>query len=186
MITGSRAFLFSLAIGGTCLSASGVPVAAQDARPSTVLGAGILTRPAYLGSNETVMKVVPLIRYYGRSLFARTTQGVLEGGARRELLHGFSVGVQVAYEGGREGDDANFLASNNVATMPVSLSYGVHAEWDTKILVVPLIALLRFRQDAHARESPTQASAWYGPSTFPSGGCCKEDSSSEGWRQSCA
>jgi hypothetical protein len=53
-------------------------------------------RPAYDGSGDQRTDLIPLIRYYGRPWFARTTQGVLEGGARWPLAQGVNVGVQIA------------------------------------------------------------------------------------------
>src|SRR5512143_649838 len=78
-------------------------VRAEDAQPvTTLLGAGVWSRPAYDGSDTSHVVPIPMIRYYGQPWFARTTFGVLEGGARAEVLSGFTLGAQLAYEGGRD------------------------------------------------------------------------------------
>lgn len=122
---------------------------AQDAAPvSTLLGAGVWSRPAYEGSNGQTSALIPVVRYYGRTLFARTTFGLLEGGARAEVASGLSVGAQLAFEGGRDSSESGFLSSRGLPSLPASLSWGVHAELEKNIGPVPLIALLRYRQDA--------------------------------------
>jgi outer membrane scaffolding protein for murein synthesis (MipA/OmpV family) len=79
------------------------------------------------------------VRYYGRTLFARTTQGILEGGARAELTKGLAAGVQLAFEEGNDRTD-----------LDPGASYGVHMEWDTHIGSAPvnLLARARFHFDS--------------------------------------
>lgn len=121
---------------------------AQDAAPvSTLLGAGVWSRPAYEGANSQTSVLIPVVRYYGRTLFARTTFGVLEGGARVDVASGLSLGVQLAYEGGRDSSESSFLSSRGLPSLPASLSWGLHAELEKNIGPMPLIALLRYRQD---------------------------------------
>lgn len=115
--------------------------------PSTIIGAGVWSRPAYVGSNERVLAAIPVLRYYGTPWFARTTQGMLEGGTRAELLDGLTVGTQLAYEGGRDNKESDFLKLHHVANLQVSVSYGVHAEWDGKLGRAPVNLLLRYRQE---------------------------------------
>ncbi|MFL6573806.1 MAG: hypothetical protein ACJ8G4_18750, partial [Burkholderiales bacterium] len=50
--------------------------------PPTIIGAAIRSRPAYDGSSSQVTDLIPQLRYYGKLWFARTTQGILEGGIR--------------------------------------------------------------------------------------------------------
>jgi outer membrane protein len=119
----------------------------QAKSPSTIIGAGLWSRPAYIGSDEQVLKVIPALRYYGTPWFARTTQGVLEGGVKADVVGGWGVGAQIVYEGGRETKDSNFLQSHHVANLPVSASAGVHAEWDSTIGIAPVNVLLRYRQE---------------------------------------
>ena len=83
-----HSFLFLL----LCLSLS-----AQAQDDYTLIGAGVRTRPEFDGSRERTVDIVPVLRYYGRPWFARTTQGILEGGARMELAPGLAVGAQIAY-----------------------------------------------------------------------------------------
>lgn len=131
------------------LLATAVPAAwAEEAPPvTTLLGAGIWSRPAYDGADSNHPALIPVIRYYGQPWFARTTFGMLEGGARAELLSGLTVGVQLAYEGGRDSTESAFLAAHKLPTLAPSLSWGVHAELEKYIGPMPLIALLRYRQD---------------------------------------
>jgi outer membrane scaffolding protein for murein synthesis (MipA/OmpV family) len=114
----------------------------------TLMGAGIRSRPAYDGSASQTTDLVPVLRYYGKTLFARTTQGILEGGARTEVSPGLALGVQLAYEAGRKRSESDFLRNNNVPDIDPGASVGVHAEWDTKLGPAPLNVLGRIRQNA--------------------------------------
>jgi outer membrane scaffolding protein for murein synthesis (MipA/OmpV family) len=110
-----------------------VPVMAAAQDDSALLGAGVRTRPKFDGSRDRTVDLIPVVRYYGRPWFARTTQGILEGGARWNLRPGLDVGAQLAYEQGPRDDDPG-------------ASIGVHAEWDTTVGRAPLNALVRLRQ----------------------------------------
>lgn len=97
-----------------------------------LLGAGVRNRPVFDGSADQTTDLIPVLRYYGRPWFTRTTQGVLEGGARFALKPGLDGGVQLAYEAGpRDGDPG--------------ASLGLHLELDTKIGPAPLNLLARTR-----------------------------------------
>jgi len=125
------------------------PVAAQAQIPLpdySWLGAGVRTRPAYDGSAAHETELIPSVRYYGRPWFARTTQGMLEGGARMEITTDLHLGAQFAYEGGRIASEAVFLASRNVPDIKPGASAGVHAEWDQRIGPMPVSLLARARQ----------------------------------------
>jgi outer membrane scaffolding protein for murein synthesis (MipA/OmpV family) len=106
--------------------------AAQDL--GTLLGAGLRSRPEYDGSRERTVDVIPVVRYYGPTAFARTTQGILEGGARKDFGSGLVAGVQLAYEAGPLGHDPG-------------VSAGLHVEWDWKN--VTLLARTRNHLDSH-------------------------------------
>lgn len=108
-------------------------VLAQDPL-GTLLGAGVRSRPEYDGSKKQELEPIPVVRYYGPILFARTTQGILEGGARLEVARGLFAGAQLAYEGGNDRTDVDPGAS-----------VGVHLEWDTKVGPAPLNLLGRVR-----------------------------------------
>jgi outer membrane scaffolding protein for murein synthesis (MipA/OmpV family) len=116
-----------------------LPAAALAFDPGTFLGAGVRSRPEYDGASEQELQPIPLVRYYGRTLFARTTQGILEGGARAELTKGLAAGVQLAFEEGNDRTD-----------LDPGASYGVHMEWDTHIGSAPvnLLARARFHFDS--------------------------------------
>lgn len=107
-------------------------VLAQDL--GTLLGAGVRSRPDYDGASKQELEPIPVVRYYGRTLFARTTQGILEGGARLEMARGLVAGAQLAYEGGNDRTDVDPGAS-----------LGLHLEWDTKVGPAPLNLLFRTR-----------------------------------------
>jgi len=125
-----------------------VPIAAfaQNALPDYAwIGAGVRTRPAYDGSAAQRTDLIPTVRYYGKPWFARTTQGILEGGARMELARGLNIGAQLAYEGGRLASESDFLRSSNVPDINPGASVGLHLEWDRKLGPVPVTLLARGR-----------------------------------------
>jgi MipA family protein len=109
-------------------------------------GGGVRVRPAYDGSASHETEPIPSVRYFGKPWFARTTQGILEGGARLEINHDLHLGAQLAYEAGRKSSEAEFLASRNVPDINPGASAGVHAEWDYHIGPVPTTLLARVRQ----------------------------------------
>jgi outer membrane scaffolding protein for murein synthesis (MipA/OmpV family) len=101
----------------------------------TLLGAGVRSLPDYDGSSQQGTDIVPVVRYYGQRWFARTTQGILEGGVRSELDQNLWAGAQLAYEPEFEPTDAS-----------AGVSAGLHLEWDRQLGRVPVIFLLRARQ----------------------------------------
>jgi outer membrane scaffolding protein for murein synthesis (MipA/OmpV family) len=109
-------------------------VFAQD-ELGTLLGAGLRSRPEYDGASKQELQPIPFVRYYGPVLFARTTQGILEGGARLDLGSGLVAGAQLAFE---EGNDRTGLDPG--------ASYGLHLELDLKLGPVPVSLLARLRQ----------------------------------------
>ncbi len=125
-----------------------VPLAAfaQSALPEYAwIGAGVRTRPAYDGSAAQRTDLIPTVRYYGHPWFVRTTQGILEGGARMEVSRGLNVGAQLAYEGGRLASESDFLRTNNVPDIDPSASVGLHVEWDQNLGPIPVTLLARGR-----------------------------------------
>ena len=123
---------------------------AQDPDPwdATLLGVAVRARPAYDGSASRVVDLIPVVRYYGDPLFARTTQGVGEAGARLHLTPGLAIGAQLAYEAGRHKKESSFLRDHDVPEVSDNASVGVHVEWDAKVGPAPLNVLARFRQNA--------------------------------------
>jgi len=134
-----------------CIALALLPIAspaglAQNVLPDYAwIGAGVRTRPAYDGSAAQRTDLIPTVRYYGKPWFARTTQGILEGGARMELARGLNVGAQLAYEGGRLASESDFLRSNNVPDINPGVSVGLHVEWDRNLGPVPVTLLARGR-----------------------------------------
>jgi outer membrane scaffolding protein for murein synthesis (MipA/OmpV family) len=107
---------------------------AQD-ELGALLGAGVRSRPEYDGASKQELQPIPIVRYYGPVLFARTTQGILEGGARLDFGPGLAAGAQIAYE---EGNDRTGLDPG--------ASYGLHLELDAKLGPAPVSLLARLRR----------------------------------------
>jgi outer membrane scaffolding protein for murein synthesis (MipA/OmpV family) len=114
------------------------------------IGLGVRTRPAYDGSASQSAEVIPTVRYFGQPWFARTTQGILEGGARAELTGALHAGAQLAYEAGRMASESTFLSSHNVQDIDPGASVGVHLEWDHDFGPMPTTTLVRYRQNIDA------------------------------------
>jgi outer membrane scaffolding protein for murein synthesis (MipA/OmpV family) len=112
-------------------------IAQDNIRDETLLGAGLRSRPKYDGSDRQTTELVPVVRYFDGALFARTTQGILEGGARLTFAHGLAAGVQIAHEHGPQDEDPG-------------ASLGAHIEWVTKAGPAPVSALMRFRKHTDA------------------------------------
>jgi outer membrane protein len=125
------------------------PPAVAELSNTTIVGPGIRLRPAYDGSAAHHIELVPIVRYLGQPWFLRSTQGVLEGGARFELAPGLHAGVQLAYEPGRNASESAFLKNHNVDDIDSGASVGAHLEWDHKLGPVPITLLVRARQDAN-------------------------------------
>lgn len=126
------------------------PLAALAQSPDdydyVLVGAAVRSRPAYDGSGSQRGDLIPVLRYYGSPWFARTTQGVLEGGARTELAPGLVAGAQLAYEAGRLASESGFLSDHNVPDIKPGASFGLHLEWDVKLGPTLLTLLARGRQ----------------------------------------
>jgi len=135
-----------------CLAALAFPVAAQTAAPEypNQIGPAVRSRPAYDGSRSQRADVVPILDYDNGPLFARTVQGVLEGGAHAALGSGFTLGAQLAYEEGRKASESSLLRERNVADLGAGASYGMHAEWETKLGAAPVLLLARVRQQVRS------------------------------------
>jgi outer membrane scaffolding protein for murein synthesis (MipA/OmpV family) len=114
----------------------------------TLVGVAVRTRPAYDGSDSQTTDLIPVLRYYGKPWFARTTQGVLEGGARWVLAPEVDAGVQLAYEEGRKTSESSLLQSLNLPNVDPGVSVGAHVDWDFKIGPAPINVLGRVRQNA--------------------------------------
>ncbi len=124
-----------------------MPLAAYaELTNDSLLGPGLRWRPAYDGSATQRIEVVPVVRYFGRPWFARSTQGVAEGGVRMALAPGLHAGAQLAYEPGRRTSDSDFLKSRNVEDINRGASVGLHLEWDHKFGPMPITLLARARQ----------------------------------------
>ena len=121
-------------------------VAFAELSDESLLGPGLRSRPAYDGSASRRTELVPVVRYLGPRWFARSTQGVLEGGVRMELEPGLHAGAQLAYEPGRKTSESDFLRSHSVPDVDPGASVGVHVEWDHKFGPVPITLLARVRQ----------------------------------------
>jgi outer membrane scaffolding protein for murein synthesis (MipA/OmpV family) len=116
----------------------------------TLLGPGLRYRPVYDGSQAQTLELVPVIRYFGQPWFVRSTQGLLEAGARAQLAPGLHAGAQLAYEPGRKGGASDFLQNHSVADVRDGASIGLHVEWDQVFGPVPVALLARVRQNVDA------------------------------------
>ncbi len=135
----------------------------------TLIGVAVRTRPAYDGSESQRTDLIPVLRYYGKPWFARTTQGVLEGGARWALAPGADAGVQLAYEEGRKTSESSLLQSLNLPNVDPGVSVGAHVEWDFKIGPAPINVLGRVRQNTDA-DRGAQADLRLNVGLYASGG----------------
>src|SRR5919106_3152146 len=100
-------------------------IAQGNSESDTLLGAGLRNRPHYDGSDRQTTDVVPVLRYSRGAWFARTTHGLLEGGARFAFTGGAAAGLQLAHEAGPLDGDPG-------------ASLGAHVEWTTKVGPAPL------------------------------------------------
>jgi outer membrane scaffolding protein for murein synthesis (MipA/OmpV family) len=126
------------------------PLACAELSNESLLGPGLRIRPAYDGSASVETELVPVVRYFGQPWFARSTQGVLEGGVRFQLVPGLHGGAQLAYEPGRQASEADFLKYRGVTDIDKGASVGLHLEWDHKFGLVPIALLVRTRQRTDA------------------------------------
>jgi outer membrane scaffolding protein for murein synthesis (MipA/OmpV family) len=123
------------------------PLAFAEISNESLLGPGLRSQPAYDGSASQSVEFVPVIRYFGEYWFARSTQGVLEGGGRLELAPGLHAGAQLAYEPGRKMSKSDFLENHNLSDVDAGASVGVQLEWDHKFGPMPITLLGRARQN---------------------------------------
>jgi outer membrane scaffolding protein for murein synthesis (MipA/OmpV family) len=123
-------------------------VVCAELSDASLLGPGLRLQPAYDGSASEGTELVPVLRYFGQPWFARSTQGVLESGARFELVPGLHGGAQLAYEPGRQASESDFLKYRGMSDIDHGVSLGVHLEWDHKFGPVPIALLVRTRQHA--------------------------------------
>jgi outer membrane scaffolding protein for murein synthesis (MipA/OmpV family) len=135
----------------------------------TLIGAAVRSRPAYDGSDAQRTDLIPVLRYYGKPWFARTTQGILEGGARWALTPGVDAGVQLAYEEGRKSSESDLLVRLGLADVDPGVSVGAHLEWDFKLGPAPASLLGRFRQHSDS-DRGAQADLRFNLGLYGSGG----------------
>jgi len=139
----TRTLVMAAAIAGSLAA----PAYAQTTDDEKYIGIGGRVRPAYEGADSNRGDVIPYLRLYGDHFFARTTQGILEGGWRTKPFGGIVFGAQLAYEEGRITDESAFLKQHNFEDLDPGGSLGLHAEGDWMIGPMPLNALLRYRHD---------------------------------------
>lgn len=138
----------SIAVGLLLVLAPLAALAQIAPEDYTLVGVAVRSRPAYDGSESQRTDLIPVLRYFGKPWFARTTQGVLEGGARWALAPSVDAGVQLAYEEGRKASESDLLRSQGLADVDPGVSVGVHLEWDFRIGPAPISLLGRLRQHA--------------------------------------
>lgn len=133
-------------VGSILITSPGLAQADEPSSP-TLLGAAVISEPAYDGSRSTNLSVIPVLMYTTGPWFARTTEGILEGGIKKELISDLNFGIQVAYEDGRERRDAGFLKAHNVPNIDPSLSVGGFVQYEKDTGLVPIDILARYRKD---------------------------------------
>lgn len=126
------------------------PAAFAELSNDSLLGPGVRLRPAYDGSASQHLQFVPVVRYFGQPWFVRSTQGVLEGGARMELVPGLHGGAQLAYEPGRDVAESEFLKRHNFSDINHGASLGAQLEWDHNFGSMPITLLARTRQHTNS------------------------------------
>jgi outer membrane scaffolding protein for murein synthesis (MipA/OmpV family) len=141
-----RNCLKATSIGWLLLMAPLAALAQIAPEDYTLIGAAVRSRPAYDGSNAQRTDLIPVLRYFGKPWFARTTQGVLEGGARWALTPGVDAGVQLVYEEGRKTSESDLLRSLGLSDIDPGVSVGAHVEWDFNVGPAPVSLLGRVRQ----------------------------------------
>ncbi len=140
----------ALLLCASVLSGVATQALAQTTDDEKYIGLGLRVRPAYEGANSQRTDPIPYVRLYGKHLFARTTQGLLEGGWRTRPYGAWTFGAQAAYEEGRVTDDSAFLKDHRLEDLDPGASLGLHAEGDWTIGAMPLNALMRYRQNVDA------------------------------------
>jgi MipA family protein len=130
-----------------CFSACAGSASAQDVDNEKYVGVGARLRPAYDGADTNRVDAVPFVRFFGEHFFARTTQGILEGGWRTRPFGNVTFGAQLSYEEGRQADESAFLSQHHFDDINRSVAVGVHAEGNWNLGPVPFNALLRLRKD---------------------------------------
>jgi outer membrane protein len=149
--------------------AASMPMAAvAELSDDPLLGAGLRTRPAYDGSASQRTELVPVLRQFGSPWFARSTQGVLEGGVRVEFAPGLHAGAQLAYEPGRQSRESDFLTAHGVADIGRGASVGLQLEWDHVFGPMPISVLTRLRKHTDVKRG-TQADMRLSAGIFHSG-----------------
>ena len=125
-------------------------LACAEANTYSFIGAGVRTRPAYDGSSDRQTELIPAVRYFRGPLFVRSTEGLLEGGARMQLMPGLAAGGQFAYEAGRQASSSDFLERHKVPDVKRGASIGLHLEWDQSVGPAPVTLLGRYRHNLDA------------------------------------
>ena len=97
------------------------------------IGAGVYSHPKFDGSTAQHNDAIPEVHFIHRPWFIRTTEGILEGGARWGVGQHAAIGVQAAYEDGPRGEHPG-------------PSLGIHAEIEGQIGPAPVSSVFRIRQ----------------------------------------
>jgi outer membrane scaffolding protein for murein synthesis (MipA/OmpV family) len=128
------------------ISAIDLAFAAETPSP-TLIGASVRIGPEYDGSRSTDIGLIPVLMYSKDLWFARTSEGILEAGAKAILFDNMYYGIQVAYEEGRDSHNSDFLLMHHVDSLHPSLSLGGFLQYQNIIKTVPVDVLARYRKD---------------------------------------
>jgi outer membrane protein len=125
------------------LAATTWAIADESPWESPMIGAGVLFGPAYDGSADSLTSPIPMIRIAIDPLFARTTQGMLEGGVRLRVDGGVTLGLMAAYESGRPSTP--FTTGHGIEPLEAGFSIGCLAEHEGYLGPAPYQLVVRVR-----------------------------------------
>jgi len=123
---------------------------AEESPASNTIGVGGWLRPTYDGGDSQKIVAIPVADYQHNQFFITTSQGIFEAGIKTTKLYGFSVGLQLANESGRDSSESAWLSSKNATSLPASVSWGGQVEFSNSIGPMPFWILARYRQNTDA------------------------------------
>lgn len=124
----------------------GKALAQSSPEPEQFIGMGLKREPAYDGARGSDWQVVPIVRYEGRHLFARTSQGFPEAGAFVQPFAGVRLGASLSLADGRKVSDAGLPGVRGIEDQGQTTSLGPFIELRTQAGPVPLEVTARWRE----------------------------------------
>ena len=130
----------------TILAMPGAALARSSPETETFIGLGLKREPAYDGARGGAWQAVPIVRYEGRHVFARTSQGFPEAGAFIQPLSSVRLGVSLSLTDGRKVSDAGLPRVRGIEDLGQTTSLGPFFELRTQAGPVPLEVTARWRE----------------------------------------